>query len=746
MIKKILAALYIVMLVIMGGATIVEKYRGTGFVSVNVYDSWWFTLAWALLAAVAVAYFIKVRVRRTSLVVLHLSFIVILAGALLTHLTSECGMVHLRKGVTVNTYTTDNGKGGTEEHKLPFGLRLDDFTVKYHAGTKSEEDYQSRFTVITGGKEEQANVSMNNIYSHGGVRLYQSSYDSDLCGNILSMNADPYGRSVTYTGYALLFISLIWMLFDPKGAYRRVLRSDIFKKGTLIVAAVCLFSFSANAARVLPKETAGRFGRLNILYNGRICPVQTFAIDFTKKLCGRGSYNGFTAEQVLTGFIFYGDEWSAEPVVKVKSGELKETLQLPSRCSVNTFFNKMMGGYILGPYVQEYYNGQNDAFHRQVADIDDRLMMVMDLRRGTLLRIFPFTSQGKTTWYSPTEKITDKSVDTAHRTYMQNVFSLIYQEVMVEDFTHIDEILDKMLKYQGQNGGSSLPSDAQIRAERLYNAVPWATVLFMVNLTLGFITLFLTIMRLTRRKPLSCGWRLATAASVLVMVVSFLTLTLCLTLRWIVSGTVPMSNGYETMLLMAWIIMLASLLLCRRVKIVLTFGFLMSGFFLLVSHISQMDPQITHVMPVLNSPLLSVHVSVIMMSFALLSLTFICGVTALLLRFLRGSNAPELDSQLEHLRLLSDVFLYPALTMLGIGVFVGAIWANVSWGTYWNWDAKEVWGLITFMVYGVSVHRRSLPFLRRPLGYHVFITVAFLTIIMTYFGVNYFLGGMHSYA
>lgn len=230
------------------------------------------------------------------------------------------------------------------------------------------------------------------------------------------------------------------------------------------------------------------------------------------------------------------------------------------------------------------------------------------------------------------------------------------------------------------------------------------------------------------------------------MAASFAALTVCGALRWIVSGTIPMANGYETMLLMAWCIQFVSIVTYRRFRIMQTFGFLLSGLFLLVAHISGMDPQITHVMPVLSSPLLSIHVSMIMMAFALLSLTFVCGMTALTLHAARKGTGVETATDMEALRLLSLLFLYPALATLGAGIFIGAVWANVSWGTYWSWDPKEVWALIVFMVYGCAVHHRSIPQMRRPMFFHAFMTAAFLTILMTYFGVNYFLGGMHSYA
>lgn len=737
----------------MAAATFVEKFRGTEFVHASVYGSWWFVGLWAVLALLAVAYFVGRRVRRASVVLLHLSFAVILIGALLTHVTSWQGAVRLRVGETVSTYYENVPGGDVVERKLPFELRLESFDVKYHDGTRAEADYVSRFTITDGGATQRAEVSMNNVWKYRSVRFYQSSYDPDMRGSILALNSDPWGIPVTYAGYALLFLSLVWLLVDPKGVFRRLFKSDMMRRGVLSVMAVCAMSQAAGAANTLPRETADRLGRLNILYNDRVCPLQTFAVDFTKKLCGSARYGDYTPEQVLAGFIFYGDEWSAEPIIRVKNGPLRDALQLPGRCSVNTFFNQVMGGYILGPYLNEYYHGHNDKFHKQVADIDDRLMMVMELRRGTLLRVFPFTSGGKTTWYSPTENITDTLVDEAHRKYMQNVFSLIYGEVLAGSYGNVDKILDKMLKYQQLNGGSSLPSAAQVKAERIYNAIPFATILFMVNLTLGVVLLIIGLIRLIRPvkpdKPDRPDKALLRAVPVVggaLLGLSLLALTACIALRWIVGGRVPMANGYETMLLLAWFVMVLALVAARRFRIALPFGFLMSGFFLLVSHINQMDPQITHIMPVLSSPLLSVHVSVIMMSFALLSLTFICGLTAIILRLVRGRNAVELDGQLDSLALLSRLLLYPALTLLGVGIFVGAIWANVSWGAYWSWDAKEVWGLITLMVYAVAAHAASVPFLRRSMGYHIFMTLAFLTLVMTYFGVNYFLGGMHSYA
>lgn len=754
MVKKIIFILYILVLVCMAAATIVEKSQGTDYAHAHYYGAWWFILIWAVLAALGAFYIIKRKVKCASTLALHLSFIIILLGALLTHVSAKRGMIHLRIGQPTDTYMAQDEEQGMKEEKLPFSLCLQKFEAKMHDGTNAVADYSSKFTVIDGDDKSEGEVSMNNIYSHRSYRLYQSSYDEDGKGSVLAINADPYGIPVTYTGYALLFISLVWMLFDPKGGYRKLLKSPLLKKGALMTALILsmgnIQTLHAESATgnlqnaVLPKETAEKFGELHILYNDRICPVQTFALDFCKKIYGARSYQGLTAEQVLSGWVFYGNTWANEPFIKIKSGEMKTAMNLPDYASLNTFFNREMGGYTIGQYVQEYYNGQQDKFHQQAADIDGKIQIIMELREGISLKVLPYTftknvkatkdhpfiKAGTTTWFSPVDKL-PQAVEHQHALYIRNVFSLLYGDVQKGNMDRVNIFFDKMLKYQEVSSGSSLPSKIQYQAERINNDFPFATILFMVNLTLGFIALFYTIYRMTKNRQLKA----LDITLPILLCISFLALTFGLALRWIISGNVPLSNGYESMLSVAWLVLLISIFMQFRIRIVMVFGFMLSGFFLLVSHINQMDPAIGQMMPVLNSPLLSIHVSIIMMSYALLSLTFICGIMGICMQ----SHAEELQT-------LSRIFLYPALTAMGFGIFIGAIWANVSWGNYWSWDSKETWALITFMIYAVVVHTQSLPVFRKPLVYHIYITLAFLSIAMTYFGVNYFLTGMHSYA
>ena len=654
--KKTLFALYVLVIVCMASATVVEKYSGTDFVRSNVYGAWWFSLLWAVLTAAGVVYFLRHRCKSWSGIALHLSFVVILVGAFVTHVSSERGTVHLRQGAYISTCVMYDRHNQPHDAQMPFQMRLDRFDVQYHEGTDAAEDYVSQFTIIDHGKQYSGKVSMNRIFRYGAMRFYQSSYDNDMLGASVSFNSDPIGIPLTYTGYALLFFSLVYMLFDPHGAYRKLLRLSHLKKGLMMMALLFALGSSSAEAHVLPKESADRFGRLMVLHNSRICPLQTLAIDFTKNLYGKASYNGYTPEQVLTGWMFYADDWMQEPMLRLKGAEMRDRLQLPEYVPVSQFFNSAMGGYTLGPYVQEYYGGNHDAFHSQVAAIDNKIQLIMELRSGSLLKLFPYTNKGKTTWFAPTDDLPN-AMDREHQQFVRSICLLLGDCALASDYTQMDAVVGKMLKYQQKNGGASMPSDRRVAAERIYNRIPFATILFMLCLAMGIISFLYAVIRMCRE-----------------------------------------DNGANNV-----------------------------G---------------TDADPVLNSPLLSVHVSIIMMGFAMLSFTFISGLTALLLRLVNRTAQPKMVQ----LQQLSLVFLYPALAALGIGIFIGAIWANVSWGEYWGWDPKEVWALITFMIYAIPLHARSVAQLRRPTAFHLFMTLAFLTLVMTYFGVNYFLGGMHSYA
>ncbi|MBO4444033.1 MAG: cytochrome c biogenesis protein CcsA [Bacteroidaceae bacterium] len=752
---SVVAAVYVCLLVCMAGATVIGKVEGSA-ASQRIYGAWWFTVLWGVLAAAGIGYMLARRVRRALTWVLHASLVIILLGALLTHLTARRGIVHLRVGETTERFYSANKQGLYTAHPLGFVLTLDDFDIDYHEGTRAAADYVSRVTIDDGRSSRSEVVSMNHIISFHARRLYQASYDEDGGGSTFVVNADPWGIPVTYAGYGLLFVSLLWMLVDPKGDWRRLLRHPALKRGALTVA-LLLTAVGAGWGRTaaeegphaLPDSCARRLARLNIVYIERVCPLETFAIDFTKKLYGKEHYGDYSAVQVLSGFLFWSNEWMAEPVLKIKKKDLRAKMQLDKYASVRAFLDAQNVEYRLREMVEEYWRGSRDELHKQAAEIDDRIALVMEVCEKVPLRLFPFTQHGVTEWYSPADSL-PAEMTAEQQEYVRQILSVVQSYAKEENYARVNETLDLLYKYQQRFGGMSLPSQERTNAEMLYNRIPFVKLLFMLCLGVGLVTFFMEVHRLTRRQEETeqKGRGMLRGVLVGVMALAFAALTLCLALRWIAKGSVPMSNGYETMVLMAWLVMLVSLVACRRFGIALTFGFLLSGFFLLVANLSNMDPQISHVMPVLRSPLLSIHVSMMMVSYALLSMTFICALTAVVVRLayrLRGQQ--ELwQEPVEALAVLSRIFLYPAMTALGMGIFIGAIWANVSWGNYWSWDPKETWALITFLIYAAVLHPSSLPALRKPMTYHVFMLLAFLSIVMTYFGVNYILGGMHSYA
>lgn len=731
-------------------ATIIEKYNDTPFVNKHIYHSWWFIAMWGAIIAISAYQIIKLRVKNFVFIALHCSFVIILLGAFITHIFGEKGIIYLEKGKPTNTFEYSENENTEKQGTLPFYITLNKFDVKYYNGTEAASDYASHITINDNNKTTRKVVSINNIATYNGVRLYQTGYNESNKTSALSINKDPWGIAITYIGYCFLFISLISMLISKKGAFRQTLKNPLLKKGlfVLFVLFSCASTQSTFAQKVLPQNTANEFGYLKMLYNDRICLVETFALDFTKKIYGSRKYKNLTPQQVLCGWIFWGEEWSNEPFIEIKKADVRNKLFLPKYASLNDFFDAGMQGYLLGPYLQEFNNGKKDAFHQQIADIDEKIMLIMEVRRGIPLKLFPVKTNNNVKWFSPTDKL-PKTISQNEKLYISQIFNVLYQDALTNNWNSIDQIVHKMQQYQLKNAGNSMPSNTAIKAEHLYNSTPFATILFMFNLALGLVALVVLITNLTSNASSSkskINQYINVCLSV-ALYISFIALTICEVLRWIISGTIPMSNGYETMLIIAWFILLFAIIAHRKFPILKMFAFILSGFFLLVSHLSQMNPQITNVMPVLNSPLLSIHVSVIMMGYALLSFTFICSLTALIAQLVpqkKHSLKPNNNGQ--KLQLLSMLFLYPALVALGIGIFIGAIWANISWGQYWTWDPKETWALITFMTYATPAHFAMLPSLKKPMMYHIYMFFAFATVIITYFGVNYFLGGMHSYA
>lgn len=610
----------------------------------NVYSSVWFVAVWAVLAVSSLAVFAKKLAKRLPVMLFHISLIIILAGALVTRISGEEGMVHLREGESTDYYVK---KENLYKENLGFELRLDSFKIVNYPGTQMPQDYVSYLTVGS----ETAEVSMNKILKKDGFRFYQTSYDPDGSGTYLSVNYDPYGIFLTYLGYMLFAISGLWIMFSKRAGFVNLLKHPSLKKGGLL-ALLIIIGVNADAQnRKLPTITYDESDQISakqIVYNGRIAPFNTMARDFVLKIYGKPSYYSLTPEQVVCGWMYRPEVWKDEKMIYIKDESTRRQLGLDGKYAA------------FADFFDEQQNYKLDESKQPEAE---KVGLILMLTSGKL-----------------------------------------FEETDVRI------------------------SESKIKAEIIYNKVNFAKILFMLNLTLGFLAFLYIVF---------AGKYSETLFKILRGILIFsLTVDLCgYVLRWYISGRVPMGNGYETMLFMSLVITILAAVI--KGKFIVAAGFVLSGFTLLVAYLGQANPQITPLMPVLNSPILSAHVSTIMAAYSLLAFTLLNGVSALIFKD---------KDKVEQLTVLSRLMLYPAEILLGIGIFLGSVWANISWGKYWSWDPKEVWALITFMVYAVPFHKADLKFLQNPKKFHLFTVLAFLTVLMTYFGVNYFLGGMHSYA
>lgn len=723
-----LLALIILLLIV---ATIIDKFYGAEFASKYIYTSSATIVLWLALTVSGLVLIVKRGVtKRIVVLALHLSFVLILSGAFITHVFGKQGRVHLRlDDAPVESYILTDG----ESADMPFNVSLKSFDLKYYKGSSAAMDYVS---VILIDGEIEGTVSMNNIFKYGGYRFYQSSYDSDKKGTILSVAYDPYGIAVTYTGYAVLLIAMIAFFFQKKSYFKTVLKSPVLRKTMVIAMAIQSFAaFASEHPSTLPRQTAEAFGDLYVYYNDRICPMQTLARDFTIKLYGKATYKGLSSEQVLAGWFFYYDEWKTEPMIKVKGKNTKSVLGIETGyASLADFVD--INGFKIENALQ---NEQSLNRRRDLEDANDKFNIISMVCTGAMLKIYPYKSGDDVTWFSLADRL-PSDMPTDEWIFVRRSMDFVAEYVAMQDYDKVAEFLGKIKKYQEKSAKDDLPSDTKFDAEKVYNSTNVNRPLAMACVALGII-LFICYCGMLVTKKMSMR-KLGTLMWIL-MICVFLYLTFRIILRWYVSGHIPLSNGFETMQFMAWVVALLTVLFRHKFAMALPFGYLLSGLTMMVSMFGEANPQITHLMPVLQSPLLSIHVMVIMVAYSLLAFVMMNGITALVLYSLKKTDS---QSEIEYLQALSQLMIYPAVFLLTAGIFIGAVWANVSWGRYWGWDPKEVWALITMLVYSFALHSSLFERMRHPLFFHVYSVLAFLSVIITYFGVNFFMEGMHSYA
>jgi len=737
--RHILSALYIALIVAMAAGTFVEKFHGSDYALSHVYGSWWFVALWALLAAVMVVMTLARKSwRRPAVCALHTSALVILLGALLTMLTGQHGEMTLPAGKAVNSFTVEK-HGESHPESLPFQLKLDRFEVETYPGTHSPMDFVSYLQVIDRDGTFDARISMNHILKHRQYRFYQSDYDEE--GNsVLAVAHDPWGVGVTYTGYILLFVALLGLLFERKGEFRQLLRRTAGKATFLLALVTVAATLPAQAAgkpTVLPKESADKMGQIYVMYKGRVCPLQTLAKDFTTKLYGNASYLGYTPEQVFSGWLFYFDEWKDEPMFKIKGAEVRQELGIEGKYARLTDFQDNFGDYKLEKVLASLPVG--DPKRKSFRAADEKFQLVEMLCGGRFLKMFPHAdSANEITWYAQNDQL-PQGLSEGEYLFIRKHLSLCQEYAATGNFDDLNKLFEKTRIYQERYSLGQIQPKVQFRAERLYNRLSVGRWLAMVTITLGLVCFAAALVCLGKNRKLYKPVRFVAVAWMSLLCIF---LAVVFILRWIAGGHVPMAGSFDSMNLLALSISVITLSMMRRYEMALPSGLLMGGLVLLVQMMGGSNPPVTHLMPVLTSPLLSLHVTVIMIAYALLFFVMLNGFSAVTMRISQPGN----KAYLERLQNISRIMLFPAVALLAAGIFIGAVWANISWGNYWSWDPKEVWALITLLIYAAPLHSTVWENFRKPMFFHIYCILAFLSVIVTYFGVNILLGGMHSYA
>ena len=642
---------------------------------------------------------------------------------------------------------------GPKKQQLPFEIQLKEFILERYPGSNSPSSYRSEVQVIDEkqSKNFAFSIYMNHILKHQGYRFYQSSYDQDEQGTILSVNHDKYGIIVTYTGYAMMIVFILLSLINPSSRFRTI-SSNYWKKAKKPLATVLLFgiglaSSAAEDFSAPPKKVSNNFGEILVQDNkGRTKPLHTLSHDILRKIHKNASFNGYSPMQVFLGYYFHFEEWKEAPVIQIPGDKLKKELGFTNKYVAFTdLVNLENNSYILAPYIDQAYSKPPNArskLDKDVIKLDERLNICFMIYSGDFLKIMPLKDQ-PTKWGTPQEALlqTRSKEDSL---YIKNIMALIHQGIRDNNIPQTNSYINSIKNYQAKFSDYPLPNEVKIKAEILYYKLGIFEFLFPYLSLLGLVYMILLILKmLSDRKKLHT---ILKAIRILIFI-GFLAQTAGLALRWYIAGHAPLSNGYESMLFVSWVTLLAGILFHRRSQLALAATGILAGFTLMVAHLSFMDPEITNLVPVLKSYWLTLHVSIITGSYGFLGMSAILGILIMAIYALMSEKV--VGKFREHIKELTAIN-YKSLTiglyMLTIGTFLGAIWANESWGRYWGWDPKETWSLITILIYSFVLHSRMIPGFQSRYAFNLLSIIAFASVLMTYFGVNYYLTGLHSYA
>lgn len=663
---------------------------------------------------------------------------------------------------------------GLKTITLPFSIHLDDFEIDRYPGSMSPSSFSSHVKVLIAGKEPHPyHIYMNNILQMEGYRFYQSSYDSDENGTVLSVNHDGLGTTITYIGYFLLAFGLLWSIVSKSSFLR-----NTKKKLRTNTSAILLFIFMGAAAsvsgqvhnqgktqqtqhqllttikkpvKVVNAAHAQKFGKMLVQDNeGRTKPLNTLASDLLRKIARKSNIEGISPIQVFLDLQVSPENWVNVPLIKVGNDGLQKMIGLKSNYA--TYYNLVVPskGYILNGMAEKVYAkapAERSKMDKEILKVDERVNIVYGVISGRFLTIFPTSDTTLYKWQSPTEAFShlENKEDSA---FVRNVipvyFKTLKEAKKTNNYAKADEILEGIKKYQRANTRYELPSEANINLEIAYYKFNIFKKLFPFYTIVGLIFLIILVVNVVKGTKLN-KWINSTFIGLIA--IGFTMHTIGFAVRWYIGGHAPMSNGYESMIFVSWVTILAGFAFRKFGDLALSATAILGGFTLMVANLSFMDPQITNLVPVLKSYWLTLHVSVITGSYGFLGLGAILGIINQILFIIkRKTNEDRLNDAILNLTAISYKTLLLGIVFLTIGTFLGAVWANESWGRYWGWDPKETWSLITIIIYTIVTHARLVPGMKGIFTFNIMSVYAFFSVLMTYFGVNYYLSGMHSYA
>lgn len=654
---------------------------------------------------------------------------------------------------------------GAKHITLPFSLRLYDFIMDRYPGTNSAASYASEVQLVDNRNSlaENHRIYMNHILNYEGYRFFQSSFDNDERGTYLSVNKDFWGSWISYAGYALLTIGMIMSLFSSKSRFyelsQNLKKMRVNRSASLVIIPLILiipsFTYGQKIIHensfhdVIDAKHAKEFSRLIVQdYNGRMKPVHTLSREVMRKLTRKESFNGLNADQVLLGMFTNNQQWFGVKMITIgKHESIHKLLGVSESVVAYKDFFAHNGEYLMQDEVNRAYSLQpidRGVYERELLKIDERVNIANMVFSGSLFRMVPVPGDPNNTWVAYAAHHNHEA-DFPLATKFFEAYKAALGEAMVTNDYHLaGQLVTELASFQKSNGGVVIPSDLRIKAEILLNEMNVFNRLAILYSLSGIALLFVLFFSVFRPEA-----KLNTAYKILLGLVltAFALHTIGLGLRWYVSERAPWSNGYESMIYIAWTTVLAGILFARKSFGGLAASMILAATVLLVAMLSYMDPEITPLVPVLRSYWLTIHVSLEAGSYGFLMLGAIIGlINLILMTFLSDNNKEVIQRQIREMSYLSEMTLIGGLFMISIGTYLGGVWANESWGRYWGWDAKETWALITILVYAFILHMRIIPKLQGLFAYNFATIFGLASVLMTYYGVNYYLSGLHSYA